>query len=193
MKPDFALEDPATFNAVLPWSHFNSAGGRSSRDASSSRLLQEKVGAAAGNTAPSPPPLTPPLPLQMSHYLDVVEVSIAQQISLRSEAFFHAMSSQHELQDRLRDTQRAVAVLRGRTAAIDRVMCRGPLRALRTALTRRNCVKLHAKLKLMAAVQQTQPTVQLLLSTCEFVGALELISTTKEVLQQELQGVHSFR
>lgn len=129
----------------------------------------------------------------MSHYLDVVEVSIAQQISLRSDAFFHAMSSQHELQDRLRETQRAVAVLRSRTAAIDRVMCQGPLRALRTALTRSNCVKLHNKLKLMAAVHQTQPTVQLLLSTSEFVGALELISTTKEVLQQELQGIHSFR
>ncbi|XP_068178631.1 vacuolar protein sorting-associated protein 54 isoform X2 [Antennarius striatus] len=171
MKPDFALEDPPTFSAVLPWSHFSGAGGRASRDASSSKLLQEKL----------------------SHYLDVVEVSIARQISLRSEAFFHAMSSQHELQDRLQETQRAVAVLRGRTAAIDRVMCQGPLRAVRTALTRNNCVKLHNKLKLMAAVHQTQPTVQLLLSTSEFVGALELITTTKEVLQQELQGVHSFR
>lgn len=129
----------------------------------------------------------------MSHYLDVVEVSIARQISLRSEAFFHAMSSQHQLQDRLRETQRAVALLRSRTAAVHRLMCQGPLRALRAALTRGNCVKLHGKLKLMAAVQQTQPTVQLLLSTCEFVGALELIATTKEVLQQELQGVHSFR
>uniref|UniRef100_A0A1A7Y6A8 Vacuolar protein sorting-associated protein 54 n=1 Tax=Iconisemion striatum TaxID=60296 RepID=A0A1A7Y6A8_9TELE len=171
MKPDFALEDPATFNTVLPWSHFHSAGGKSSRDVASSKLLQEKL----------------------SHYLDVVEVSIARQISLRSEAFFHAMSSQHELQDRLQETQKAVAVLRSRTAAIDRVMCQGPLRALRSALTRNNCVKLHNKLKLMAAVHQTQPTVQLLLSTSEFVGALELIATTKEVLQQELQGVHSFR
>lgn len=131
--------------------------------------------------------------LQLSHYLDVVEVSIARQISLRSEAFFHAMSSQHELQDQLQETQHAVAVLRGHTAAVDQVMCQGPLQALCTALTRNNCVKLHNKLKLMAAVHQTQPTVQLLLSTSEFVGALELIATTKEVLQQELQGIHSFR
>ncbi|XP_035602772.1 vacuolar protein sorting-associated protein 54-like isoform X4 [Oncorhynchus keta] len=171
MKPDFALDDPTTFNAVLPWSHFNSAGRKSSRDMASSRLLQEKL----------------------SHYLDVVEVSIARQISLRSEAFFHAMSSQHELQDRLTETARAVAVLRGRTAAIERIMCEGPLRALRQALTRSNCARLHNKLKLMAAVHQSQPTVQLLLSTSEFVGALELIATTKEVLQQELQGIHSFR
>uniref|UniRef100_A0A8C2EHR2 Vacuolar protein sorting-associated protein 54 n=1 Tax=Cyprinus carpio TaxID=7962 RepID=A0A8C2EHR2_CYPCA len=171
MKPEFVLNDPATFNAVLPWSHFSVAGGKNSRDVASSRLLQEKL----------------------SHYLDVVEVSIARQISLRSEAFFHAMSSQHELQDRLRETADAVAKLRARTAAIDRIMCRGPLQALRDALTHNNCIKLHNKLKLMAAVHQTQPTVQLLLSTSEFVGALELIATTKEVLQQELQGIHSFR
>ncbi|XP_056264350.1 vacuolar protein sorting-associated protein 54 isoform X3 [Pseudoliparis swirei] len=171
MRPDFGLEDPTTFHSVLPWSHFNSAGGKSNRDVASSKLLQEKL----------------------SHYLDVVEVSIARQISLRSDAFFHAMSSQHDLQDRLQETQRAVAVLRDRTAAIDRITCRGPLQALRTALTRSNCAKLHDKLKLMAAVHQTQPTVQLLLATAEFVGALELISTTKEVLQQELQGIHSFR
>uniref|UniRef100_A0A8B9HZZ9 Vacuolar protein sorting-associated protein 54 n=1 Tax=Astyanax mexicanus TaxID=7994 RepID=A0A8B9HZZ9_ASTMX len=171
MRPDFVLNDPATFNTVLPWSHFSVAGGKNSRDGASSRLLQEKL----------------------SHYLDVVEVSIARQISLRSEAFFHAMSSQHELQDRLRETAVAVATLRARTAVMDRVMCRGPLQALKDTVTRSNCTKLHGKLKLMAAVQQTQPTVQLLLSTSEFVGALELIATTKEVLQQELQGIHSFR
>lgn len=43
MKPDFALEDSLTFNAVLPWSHFSTAGGKGNRDAASSKLLQEKV------------------------------------------------------------------------------------------------------------------------------------------------------
>lgn len=43
MKPDFALEDSITFNAVLPWSHFSTAGGKGNRDAASSKLLQEKV------------------------------------------------------------------------------------------------------------------------------------------------------
>ncbi|KAE8601034.1 hypothetical protein XENTR_v10013506 [Xenopus tropicalis] len=171
MKPDFALEDSLTFNAVLPWSHFSSAGGKGSRDAASSKLLQEKL----------------------SHYLDIVEVNIAHQISLRSEAFFHAMTSQHELQDYLRKTSQAVKMLRDKISQIDRVMCEGSLRILRQALTRNNCIKIYNKLKLMATVHQTQPTVQLLLSTSEYVGALDLIATTQEVLQQELQGIHSFR
>lgn len=45
----------------------------------------------------------------------------------------------------------------------------------------------------METVHQTQPTIQLLLATSDFVGALDLISTTQEVLQQELVGVQSFR
>jgi len=49
------------------------------------------------------------------------------------------------------------------------------------------------QLKLMATVHQTQPTIQLLLSTSDYVGALDLISTTQEVLQQELAGIQSFR
>ncbi|XP_056423961.1 vacuolar protein sorting-associated protein 54 isoform X2 [Hyla sarda] len=171
MKPDFALDDSLTFNAVLPWSHFSSASGKGSRDTASAKLLQEKL----------------------SHYLDVVEVNIAHQISLRSEAFFHAMTSQHELQDYLRKTSQAVKMLRDKISQIDRVMCEGSLRILRQAMTRNNCIKVYNKLKLMATVHQTQPTVQLLLSTSEYVGALDLIATTQEVLQQELQGIHSFR
>ena len=45
----------------------------------------------------------------------------------------------------------------------------------------------------IATVQQTQPTIQLLLSTSDFVGAIDLITTTQDVLQQELRGVHSLR
>lgn len=49
------------------------------------------------------------------------------------------------------------------------------------------------KLNLIVTVQQTQPTIQLLLSTSDFVAALDLITTTQEVLTQELQGVHALR
>lgn len=49
------------------------------------------------------------------------------------------------------------------------------------------------QVKLMATVHQTQPMIQLLLSTPDYVAALDLISTTQEILVQELAGVHSFR
>lgn len=49
------------------------------------------------------------------------------------------------------------------------------------------------QLKLMSTVHQTQPTIQTLLSAPDYVAALELISTTQELLNEELQGIHSFR
>ena len=59
-----------------------------------------------------------------------------------------------------------------------------------------NTVKLclfSVQLKLMATVAQTQPTIQLLLNTSDFVGALDLINTTRDVLQLELSGIHCLR
>lgn len=56
-----------------------------------------------------------------------------------------------------------------------------------------NHLMVQEKLKLMATVHQTQPMIQLLLSTPDYVAALDLISTTQEILLQELNGVHSFR
>ena len=45
----------------------------------------------------------------------------------------------------------------------------------------------------MSTVHTTQQTIQLLLATSEYVGALDLIATTQEVLANELVGVHCFR
>ena len=51
----------------------------------------------------------------------------------------------------------------------------------------------QSPVQLIATVQQTQPTIQLLLSTSDFVGAIDLITTTQDVLQHDLRGVHSLR
>ncbi|XP_071962445.1 vacuolar protein sorting-associated protein 54-like [Antedon mediterranea] len=165
-RGDFALENPETFQAVLPWSQFKSRGV-----GQSSKLLQEKL----------------------SHYLDSVEVELARQISQRSTAFFTAMASHDKLQDNLISTCSAIKDLRERITAVDDVLAKRSLETLGYKISRVNHAKVFNKLKLMATVHQTQPTIQLLLSTSEFVGALDLISTTQEVLTQELSGIQSFR
>lgn len=52
---------------------------------------------------------------------------------------------------------------------------------------------IYDKLKLMATVHQTQPMIQLLLGTQDYVAALDLISTTQEIVAQELVGIHCFK
>lgn len=49
---------------------------------------------------------------QLSHYLDIVEVQIAQQVAQKSEAFFHAMTSHDALMEQLTQTITVVKALR---------------------------------------------------------------------------------
>lgn len=58
---------------------------------------------------------------------------------------------------------------------------------------RSNHLIVQDKLKLIATVHQSQPMIQSLLSTPDYVAALDVISTTQEILLQELNGIHSFR
>lgn len=162
-RSDFHLENPETFEAVLPWSQF--------KGQQSSKLLQEKL----------------------SHYLDLVEVQISKHISSQSNAFFTAMASHDKLQEDLQQTCKAIRDLREKILRIDEVLSKNSLGIIQLRMSRTNYVTVHNKLKMMATVHQTQPTIQLLLSTSEFVGALDLISTTQEVLSQELAGIQSFR
>ncbi|XP_045182088.2 vacuolar protein sorting-associated protein 54-like [Mercenaria mercenaria] len=171
LLPNFNLENLDTFNAVFPWTQVEESKINQPGTRQSSKLLQEKL----------------------SHYLDIVEVQIAQQISRRSEAFFHAMTSHDELQEKMKVTCARIKYLRDKINNMDTMMAKESLKVLKLTKSRSSYVHLHNKLKLMATVHQTQPTIQTLLSTNEFVGALDLISTTQEVLSQELAGVHSLR
>ena len=49
---------------------------------------------------------------KLSHYLDIVEVQIAQQVAQKSEAFFHAMTSHDALMEQLTHTINVVRSLR---------------------------------------------------------------------------------
>ncbi|XP_035680170.1 vacuolar protein sorting-associated protein 54-like isoform X2 [Branchiostoma floridae] len=170
MQPNFALENPATFNTVLPWSQFEPPKDKE-QGRQSSKLLQEKL----------------------SHYLDIVEVQIARQISYRSEAFFSAMASHDELQDNMTHCLSAIKQLRDRIHNIDSVLAKGSLQLLQLSRSRQNYTKLYHMMKMMATVHQTQPMVQVLLSTSDFVAALDLISITQQVLAKDLAGIQSFR
>ncbi|XP_031550116.1 vacuolar protein sorting-associated protein 54-like [Actinia tenebrosa] len=176
MQPGFSLENPETFQSVLPWSLVTAEPSKAEQDRAglmnttrnSAKLLQEKL----------------------SHYLDIVEMNLAYQISLRSEDFFSAMASQDQLQDHR--PQSLLTFIRLKIKKVSEVLCQGNLEMLRLTALRSKYSTVYEKLKLMSTVHQTQPTIQLLLATSDFVGALDLISTTQEVLQQELAGIQSF-
>ncbi|XP_018370917.1 PREDICTED: vacuolar protein sorting-associated protein 54 [Trachymyrmex cornetzi] len=130
---------------------------------------------------------------KLSHYLDVVEVRIAEQVASKSQAFFHAMTSHDVLMEQLTQTITVLKALRKNIHQVDKHLVKNSLEILRLERARSNRLLVQEKLKLMATVHQSQPMIQLLLSTPDYVAALDLISTTQEILLQELNGIHSFR
>jgi vacuolar protein sorting-associated protein 54 len=130
---------------------------------------------------------------ELSHYLDIVEVQIAKQVSQKSGAFFHAMTSHDTIMEQMGVAYNEVKSLRSKVQKVDKTLAKDSLKLIGLARSKTNHVKLVDKLKLMSTVLQTQPTLQLLLSSSDYVAALELISSTQEVLSKELAGVTSLR
>ncbi|KAI9564421.1 hypothetical protein GHT06_008160 [Daphnia sinensis] len=130
---------------------------------------------------------------KLSYYLDLIEMQIAHQISHKSDDFFQAVASHDAVREELGKALTAVKALRLKVKHIDVTHVQGSLKVLQCQVARQNYAMVYRKLKLMATVHQTQPTIQLLLSTSDFVGALDLIGTTQEVVQQELMSIHCFR
>ncbi len=52
-------------------------------------------------------------------------------------------------------------------------------------------VSLIEKLELMSSLHETQPKIQLHLSSSEFTGALDLIAMSQDILPQYLRGIRS--
>ncbi|XP_037078466.1 vacuolar protein sorting-associated protein 54-like [Pollicipes pollicipes] len=181
--PTFDLSRPEVFPVICPAADGCAAtGGEPHRPAAAAQRRQTAPGEGGRRWSH-----------ELTHYLDIVEVQIARQIADKSEAFFDAMSSHDSLMEQLSQASRSVRALRERTKFTLEHEVTAALRVISGRQRQHNCARVLKKLRLMATVHQTQPTIQLLLTTSEFVGALDLIATSQEVLAQELAGVQAFK
>lgn len=103
------------------------------------------------------------------------------------------MTSQDAIMEQMGEAATHVSRLRSRLKLIDDTIVRESLQTIHLERIRSNKNIVLERLKLMSTVHQTQPMIQLLLSTQDYVAALDLISTTQEILGQELVGIHCFR
>ncbi|XP_017105711.2 vacuolar protein sorting-associated protein 54 [Drosophila bipectinata] len=170
LKSQLQLHHPPTFKQVFPNYMQTSASSPESHQ-QTGRQLQE----------------------QLSHYLDMVEVRIAQQVSQKSAAFFHAMTTQHAIMAEMEQAAEQVRQLRAALSELHSHSVVDSFKVLRYAQRRQHYNLTLDKLRLMATVHKTQPMLQLLLGTQDYVAALDLIGTTQEILSAELLGVHCFK
>ena len=83
--------------------------------------------------------------LQLSHYLDIIEVNLAHQVSQRSEDFFSAMASQDQLQLHVGETIGDVQHLRMKVTKVKEVACKGFLEVLRLTSLRSRYSSVYEK------------------------------------------------
>ncbi|XP_050347253.1 vacuolar protein sorting-associated protein 54 [Nymphalis io] len=160
-----ALNDPKLFSKVFP-------GLSNTQDINSTiRSLQETL----------------------STYLDVVEMKISKQVAQKSDAFFHAMLSHDTIMEQMARAVRTVQNTRKDIKDVKQNLSESPLKLISLTRINHNLNNVHDLLKLMGTVQQTQPMIQLLLSTSDYVAALDLISSTQKVLSTRLSGIQAFR
>lgn len=160
-----ALNDPKVFCKVFP-------GLSNSKDINCTiRALQETL----------------------STYLDVIEMKISKQVAQKSDAFFHAMLSHDTIMDQMAKALSTVQNTRKDIKNVKENLSENPLKLISLTRINQNLNNVHDLLKLMGTVQQTQPMIQLLLSTSDYVAALDLISSTQKVLCTQLSGIQAFR
>lgn len=95
--------------------------------------------------------------------------------------------------EQMHDATKNVRKLREKMRQMDENLVQNALKIVNLERQRTHCGLVYDKLKLMATVHQTQPMIQLLLGTQDYVAALDLISTTQEIVAQELGGIHCFK
>lgn len=103
------------------------------------------------------------------------------------------MTSQDTIMEKMNEATKNVIKLRKNMKFVDEKLVVNALNIVTLNRKRTHYSIIYDKLKLMATVHQTQPMIQLLLGTQDYVAALDLISTTQEIVAQELIGIHCFK
>lgn len=103
------------------------------------------------------------------------------------------MTSQDTIMENMSDATQNVVKLRAKMKLLDENLVQNAMNIVTLNRKRTHYSIIYDKLKLMATVHQTQPMIQLLLGTQDYVAALDLISTTQEIVAQELIGIHCFK
>ncbi|KAI3800624.1 hypothetical protein L1987_28717 [Smallanthus sonchifolius] len=131
---------------------------------------------------------------KLSQYLDVVELHLVKEISLRSNSFFEAQGQLEDLNlkivegcSRIRELKETIRLLDG-----DLVDSARQIHDLN--LTRSNLLALQEKLRLILYVNQSLAALKLLVASGDCAGALDVTDDLKNFLDaDQLTGLHCFR
>lgn len=125
----------------------------------------------------------------LTDHLDTVEEKLASQISNRSGDFFQVMSSVDSVMVELSLAIKSVTSLRRKCSKLNSSLLLPNMKSIHLSKTRNNAQVMLEKMKEMSKLCKVQSMIQLLLSTSDFGGALELVEKSRITLHKELRGI----
>lgn len=111
-----------------------------------------------------------------------IELKLLHEVSTKSEGFFEALNSYDELTREVEEGCAQIELMRERLRTLEGHLVFKSMRLPRIARRRVHTAAMLNKLRLVHAVWRTQPTIQQLLSSRDFPSALELITSSQQLL-----------
>ncbi|MFS7931971.1 putative vacuolar protein sorting-associated protein [Helianthus anomalus] len=131
---------------------------------------------------------------KLSQYLDVVEVHLVKEISLRSNSFFEAQSQLEDLSLKIVEGCGRIRELKETIRLLDVDLVDSARQVQDLNLTRSNLLALQEKLRLILYVNQSLAALKLLVASADCAGALDVTDDLKNFLDaDQLTGLHCFR
>lgn len=131
---------------------------------------------------------------KLSQYLDVVELHLVREISMRSSSFFEAQVQLADLNSKILQGCERVRELKETIRLLDSDLVGSARKVQELSAKRGDMITLQNKLRLMLSVNQAVSTLQLLVASADCLGALDIIDDLQHILDgDELIGLHCFR
>ncbi|XP_077221669.1 VPS54 [Tasmannia lanceolata] len=131
---------------------------------------------------------------KLSHYLDIVELHLVKEISLRSDSFFEAQGQLQDLDVKIVEACGQIRELKGTIRLLDVDLVESAQQIQELNATRSNLLALQQKLRLILYVNQALAALKLLVAAGDCAGALDVTDDLQNLLDgDELAGLHCFR
>ncbi|XP_028755196.1 vacuolar protein sorting-associated protein 54, chloroplastic isoform X1 [Neltuma alba] len=131
---------------------------------------------------------------KLSHYLDVVELHLVKEISLRSNSFFEAQGQLQDLNMKIVEGCNRIRELKETVRLLDVDIVESARQIQELNATRSNLLVLQQKLRLILYVNQAVSALKLLVASADCAGALDVTDDLQHLLDgDELTGLHCFR
>ncbi|KAL0012003.1 hypothetical protein SO802_007111 [Lithocarpus litseifolius] len=131
---------------------------------------------------------------KLSQYLDVVELHLVKEISLRSNSFFEAQRQLQDLNVEIVEGCSRIRELKETIRLLDVDLVDSARQVQHLNATRTNLLALHHKFNLILYVKQSLSALKLLVASGDCAGALDITDDLQNLVDgDELTGLHCFR